>query len=35
MEANQWFTPDEKGYIKQDKGLYDEQASLANKLNGR
>lgn len=35
MGANQWFTQQEKDYINQDKSLYDEQQSLANKLNGR
>lgn len=33
MESNQWLTNQEKGYIDEDKKLYDEQESLAIKLN--
>ncbi|MCL5409866.1 MAG: signal peptidase I [Patescibacteria group bacterium] len=35
MEANQWFSNQEKGYIDNDKKLYDEQEALATKLNGK
>lgn len=35
MEANQWLTNQERGYIDGDKKLYDEQESLATKLNSR
>lgn len=34
MEANQWLTTQEKGYVDGDKNLYDDQESLATKLNG-
>lgn len=35
MEANEWFTNEEQGYIEQDKTLFDEQNAIAERLNRR
>jgi len=35
MEANQWLTAQERNFIEIDKTLYDEQETLATKLNRR
>jgi len=34
MRANQWLTNEEKSYIDQDAGLFNEQDELAKFLNG-
>jgi len=35
MEANQWLTEEEKSYTVNDKALYEQQESLATKLNAK
>lgn len=35
MEANQWFSAAEQNMVDQDKPLYDEQESIANRLNSQ
>lgn len=34
MEANEWLTEEEKGYMEQDETLHNQQNELAEKLNG-
>jgi hypothetical protein len=33
MNANEWFTDEEKQWVQQDAALSEEQASLSEKLN--
>jgi len=35
MSANRWLSSEQNQWIKEDKGLYNEQEALANKLNGK